>query len=166
MEFHKSTAVVTDRDKQFLKKRAILSKIFPIVLAELIGIIVFFFLVMMDKLLIGVLVIGLVFVISAVMILSSLQFASFMSQKKKTILKGLITDRYQKLGGPSGMFNAGSNSVRHATYNYFAFGDYHVRVNNAFYRHYKIGDAVELHFIESQEHSAVPLPLHHARLTN
>jgi len=78
---------------------------------------------------------------------------------KKTLARGIITDRYTKkeYGEKD---EDGKRSVR--VVNYLVVGDREFRVDNVIYKAYKIGDAVELHFMVNNKNQ--PYFLHHQKL--
>ncbi len=78
---------------------------------------------------------------------------------KKTLARGIITDRYTKeeYGEKD---EDGKRAVR--VVNYLIVGDREFRVDNLIYKTYKIGDAVELHFLVNNKNQ--PYFLHHQKL--
>ncbi len=78
---------------------------------------------------------------------------------KKTLARGIIIDRYTKkeFGEKD---EDGKRAVR--VVNYLIVGDREFWVDNLIYKTYKIGDAIELHFMVNNKNQ--PYFLHHQKL--
>ena len=87
------------------------------------------------------------------------QLASNLRAGKKTIVRGIITDRFTKKHfGP--MDEDGKRDER--TLNYLQIGSREFRVSQDIYANYKIGQAVELHYILASQ--GKPFFIQHRRL--
>jgi len=77
----------------------------------------------------------------------------------KTLARGIITDRYTKkeFGEKD---EDGKRSVR--VVNYLKVGDRDFKVDHVIYKTYKVGDAIELHFMLNNKNQ--PYFLHHQKL--
>jgi hypothetical protein len=78
---------------------------------------------------------------------------------KKTLARGIVTDRYtRKEYGERDEDGKRSEQV----VNYLVVGDHEFRVDNSIYKVYKIGDAIELHFMVNNKNQ--PYFLYHQKL--
>ena len=87
------------------------------------------------------------------------QLGSNLRVGTKTMVRGIITDRFTKEEyGAADEDGKRSVMIR----NYLQVGNREFKVNNLMYRDYKIGEAIEFHFIISQQNK--PYFLHHVKL--
>ncbi|MEK6782896.1 MAG: hypothetical protein AABY93_14450 [Bacteroidota bacterium] len=90
---------------------------------------------------------------------AAFQVGSNLRAGNKTLVKGIITDRFTK----KEFGIADEDGKRSETVvNYLQIGTREFKVDRLIYKKYRIGDAIELHFIVSQRNK--PYFLHHCKL--
>lgn len=99
------------------------------------------------------------FLFLVIIIRASYQVGSNLRSGKKTMVRGIVTDRFTKKEYRA-RDEDGQRSEK--IVNYLQVGTREFAVNQLIYKSYKTGDAIELHFIVA--HQNKPYFIHHSKL--
>ncbi len=147
---------LTPRDVKFIKH--LIGKIVGVFTLLSIPVVIVLFLFQEE---IGVIVVcgAILLSFAIVVVRAAVSMGAKLRTGKKTLARGIVTDRYTKeeFGEKD---EDGKRSVK--VINYLVVGDRELRVDKLIYKEYKIGDALELHFMVNSKNE--PYFLQHQKL--